>query len=163
MPKALVVYDSKTGNTEKMAIAISEGIKEAGLDVEVKHVDNTSLDDLIAADAIVMGSPTYFGNMSARMKTFIDRTIKIYTQLQNKIGAAFTSSGGIADGSETTLFSLIQAMLIHRMVIVGYQTGAYVVGHDAGSYGAVSIGKPDDECIAGCRQFGKRIADFVKR
>ncbi len=164
MSKVLVVYDSRTGNTEKMAVAISEGVKEVGLDVEVKHVDNTDLDDLTAADAIVIGSPTYFGNMSARMKAFIDRTVKIYPhKLENKIGAAFTASGGVTDGSETALFSLIQAMLMHRMLIVGYQTGAHVVGHHAGSYGAVSIGKPDDECLAGCRQFGKRIAGLVKR
>ena len=155
MPKALVVYDSKTGNTEKMARAIGEGIKEAGLDTEVKNVDNTSLDDLVTADAIVLGSPTHFCIMSTKMKALIDKSIEIYPdKLQNKIGAVFTSSMGIAGGNETTLLSLIQAMLMHRMVIVGHQSG---------SFGAVSIEVPDKECIAGCRQFGKRIANFVKR
>lgn len=154
MPKALVVYHSKTGNTEKMARAIGEGIKEAGLDAEVKSVDDTSLDDLVAAEAIVLGSPTYFCTMSDKMKAFIDRSIEIYPdKLQNKIGAAFTSSMGIAGGNETTLLSLIQAMLMHRMVIVGHQSG---------SFGAVSIEAPDEKCIAGCKEFGKRIASFVK-
>ncbi len=163
MPKALVVYDSKTGNTEKMARAISEGIKEAGLDVEVKKVDDASLDDLIAADAIVLGSPTYFGTMSGKMKVFIDKSDDIIGKLQDKIGAAFTSSAGIAGGNETTLVSLIQAMLMHRMVIIGHQRGSYVIGYSSGSYGAVSIKAPDEECITGCRQFGKRIGSLVKR
>ncbi len=164
MPKVLIVYDSRTGNTEKMAVAISEGVKDVGIDADVKYVENANLDDLVAADAIVLGSPTYFGNMSAKMKAFIDGTVKIYPhKLENKIGSAFTASGGVTDGSETALFSLIQAMLMHRMVIVGYQTGAHVVGRHAGSYGAVSIGKPDDDCLAGCRGFGKRIAAFVQR
>ena len=155
MSKALVVYDSETGNTEKMANAISEGIQEAGHDVEAKHVDKTSLDDLMAADAIVLGSPTYFCTMSGKMKNLIDKSIEIYPdKLQNKIGAAFTSSGDIAGGNETALLSLIQAMLMHRMVIVGHQSG---------SFGAVSIGEPDKECLAGCKEFGKRIAYFIKR
>jgi len=155
LSKALVVYDSETGNTEKMAKAISVGIKEAGHDVEVKHVDKTSLDDLIAADAIVLGSPTYFCTMSGKMKALIDKSIEIYPdKLQNKIGAAFTSSGDIAGGNETTLLSLIQAMLMHRMVIVGHQSG---------SFGAVSIGEPAKECLVKCKEFGQRIAYFIKR
>ena len=155
MPKALVVYDSRTGNTEKMAKAIGDGIRESGLDVEVKKVVNTTLDDLVAAEAIVIGSPTYFCNMTGRMKAFIDKSIKIYPdKLKNKIGAAFTSSDEVAGGNETTLLSLIQAMLMHTMIIVGHQSG---------SFGAVSIGTPDEKCITECRLFGKRIASFMKR
>ena len=155
MPKALVVYDSVTGNTEKMATAIGDGIRETGLDVEVKKVTATTLDDLVSAEAIVLGSPTYFCNMTGRMKAFIDNSIKIFPdKLHNKIGAAFTSSESITGGNETTLLALIQAMLMHTMVIVGHQSG---------SFGAVSIETPDEKCITECRLFGKRIASFVKR
>jgi len=154
MAKALIVYDSVTGNTQKMAKAIGNGIRETGLDVEVKRVDTTTLDDLAAAEAIVLGSPTYFCTMSAEMKALIDKSIEIYPdRLKDKIGAAFTSSDEVAGGNETTLLSLIQAMLMHRMVIVGHQTG---------SFGAVSIGMPDEKCLAECKVFGKRIASFVK-
>ena len=155
MLKALVVYDSRTGNTERMAKAIGEGIREAGLEIEIKRVGDTSLGDLVAADAIVLGSPTQFCTMSDRMKGLIDKSIKIYPdKLQNKVGAAFTSSGGIAGGNETTLLSLIQAMLMHRMVIIGHQSG---------SFGQVAIGIPDENCLKECRKFGNRIADFTKR
>jgi len=88
-----------------------------------------------------------------KVKNFIDKSIEIYPdKMQNKIGAAFTSSGDIAGGNETALLSLIQAMLMHRMVIVGHQSG---------SFGAVSIGEPDKECLASCKEFGKRIANFI--
>ena len=153
MLKGLVVYDSKTGRTEKMAMAISQGMKRAGLDVEAKRVKNVSLSDLIDADAIVLGSPTYFATMSGNMKEFIDKSIDIYPdKLMDKVGAVFTSSGGL--GEEMTLSSLILAMLSHRMIIVGHQTDA--------SFGAISIGEPDKKCIAECQIFGERIAGFTK-
>ena len=155
MCKVLIVYDSRTGNTELMAKAIGEGVREAGLDAEVTRVDDIGLDDLVRADGIVLGSPTHFCTMSDKMKTLIDKSIEIYPEkLQNKVGAAFTSSGAMAGGNETTLLSLIQAMLMHRMVIVGHQSG---------SFGAVSIGKPNEKCLTSCREFGKRIANFTEK
>ena len=164
MAKALIVYDSDTGNTEKMAIAIGEGFTEAGVLVEIKRVKNTTLDDLTAADAIVLGSPTYFGNMSGNMKSFIDKTVKLYPdKLKNKFGAAFVSAAAIGDGCETALISLIETLLIHRMVVVGLQENAKVIGRTAGSMGAISIETPDEECLTTCRGFGKRIAGFVKK
>jgi len=152
MPKGLVVYDSATGNTEKMAMAISQGMKRAGLDVEVKRVKNVSLSDLIDADAIVLGSPTYFATMSNHMKRFIDESVKIYPdKLKDKVGAAFTSYQGL--GGEMTLLSLILAMLVHRMIIVGHQSG---------ELGAISFEAPDDKHIAECEAFGERVADVTK-
>ncbi len=156
MAKALVVYDSATGNTEKMAVAIGDGLREIGLDVEVKKVNATDLDDLVAADAIVMGSPTYFSTVTAKMKALIDKSIVLWPnepgKLKNKIGAAFTSSGGT--GSETTLLCLIRAMLWHGMIIVGHQSG---------SCGAISVEAPDEKCLSDCKEFGKRIGSLVKR
>lgn len=147
MPKGLVVYDSKTGNTEKLAMAIGKGMQKAGLDASVKKVERTSLDDLAGADAIVLGSPTYFATMSAKMKDFIDKSIRVYPdKLKDKVGAAFTSCGGV--GGDTTLISLIQAMLLHRMIIVGNESG----------FGVVSIGNVNDAYLAEGEAFGERIA-----
>jgi len=158
MAKALVVYDSATGNTEKMAVAIGDGLREIGLDVEVKKVDTTNLDDLVAADAIVMGSPTYFSTVTAKMKAFIDKSIDVWPgepgKLKNKIGAAFTSCAGAEGGNETTLLALIRAMLWHGMVIVGHQSGAC---------GAFSVETPDEKCLSDCKEFGKRIGSLAKR
>ena len=57
--------------------------------------------------------------MSAKLKAFIDESIKVHTTLRGKVGGAFTSSGGIASGAETTLLSIVQAMLIHGMIVQG--------------------------------------------
>jgi len=152
MPRGLVVYDSKTGNTEKMAKAIAQGMEGGGLEVKVKRVGNASLSDLTDADAIVLGSPTYFANMSGNMKGFVDKSVELYPdKLKDRVGAVFTSYEG--QGDYTALSSLIIAMLFHQMIIVGHQSGGI---------GATSVGEPDDKCIAECQVFGSRIADFTK-
>ena len=151
MAKGLVVYDSKTGNTEKMAMAISQGMKKAGLDVKAKRVENTSLSDLTDADAIVLGSPAYFSVVSGNMKEFIDKSIELYPgKLKGKVGAAFASCD---EAGEMTLVSLIVAMLWHGMIIVGRHSGGP---------GATSLGAPDDKCLAECEAFGERIANVTK-
>ncbi len=152
MPKGLVVYHSETGHTEKMAMAISQGMERGGLEVTVKGVENASLSDLTDADAIVLGSPTYFANMSGKMKEFIDESVEIYPdKLKDKVGAVFTSYDG--EGDYTTLLSLIVALLFHQMMIVGHQSG---------KPGAISKEEPNDKCITECQVFGERIADFTK-
>jgi len=154
MAKILVVYDSKTGHTEKMALAVAEGVKQVkGVDVEVKKVNQTSLEDLLRADGIIMGSPTYYGQMSAKLKAFIDKSVKIQGKLTGKVGAAFTSSGGTASGAETTLFSILQAMLIHGMVIQGRAHSKH--------YGAAAVGTPKSAELKLCNELGKRTASLV--
>ncbi|MEM1552736.1 MAG: NAD(P)H-dependent oxidoreductase [Candidatus Bathyarchaeia archaeon] len=156
MAKILVIYDSKTGNTEKMAYAVAEGAKEVeGTEVIVKKVDQTSLEDLLAADGIIMGSPTYYGQMSAKLKALIDGSVKIHGKLEGKVGAAFTSSGGTATGAETTLLSIINAMLIHGMIVQGRANDKH--------YGAAAVEKPDKEELEYCRELGKRTATLVKK
>lgn len=154
MIKILVVYDSKTGNTEKMAFAVAEGVKQtSGVDVVVKKVDKTSLEDLLRADGIIMGSPTYYGQMSAKLKALIDKSVEIHGKLEGKVGAAFTSSAGTATGAETTLLSILQAMLIHGMIVQGRS--------DSKHYGAAAVESPDEKELETCKELGKRVADLV--
>src|SRR4030067_2332946 len=120
MAKVLIVYDSKTGHTEKMALAVAEGARQVkGVDVEVKKVNQTIIEDLPNVDGIIFGSPTYYGQMSAKLKKFIDKSVKLHGKLEGKVGAAFTSSGGTASGAETTLHSMLQALLVHGMIVQG--------------------------------------------
>lgn len=154
MAKILIVYDSKTGNTEKMALAVAEGAKQVKkVEVTVKKVDKTSLDDLCHSDGIIMGSPTYYGEMSGKLKSFIDESVKIHGRLKGKVGAAFTSSGGEASGAETTLLSILQAMLIHGMIVQGRA--------DHRHYGAVAVGSPSGRDIEDCKQLGKKVATLA--
>jgi NAD(P)H dehydrogenase (quinone) len=156
MTKVLVVYHSRGGNVARMAAAVAEGVKEGGADVVMKKVEEATLEDLTGADGIVFGAPTYFGTLSAEMKAFIDGSVRVRGRLEDKIGAAFTSSGSPTGGNETTLLSMIQGMLIHGMVIVGdpLETG--------GHYGAVAVGAPDASALIACRKLGERVAKLAK-
>jgi NAD(P)H dehydrogenase (quinone) len=154
MPKILVVYDSKSGNTETMALAVAKGAEQAGdLEVTVKKAEETKNSDLLAADGIIMGSPTYFGQMSAKLKALIDESVKVHEQLTGKVGGAFTSSGGTASGAETTLLSIVQAMLIHGMIVQGRA--------DDKHYGVAVTGAPKKRDLAECEKLGKRVAALV--
>lgn len=156
MVKILIIYDSRTGNTEKMALAITEGAQQInGVEAVVKKVEKATLQDLQEADGIVMGTPTYYGQMSGKLKAFIDESTEIHGKLKGKVGAAFTSSGGTASGAETTLLSILQTMLIHGMIIQGR--------HDDKHYGAASVEDPDQESIESCKELGKRVASLAER
>lgn len=149
----LVAYDSKTGNTEKMARAVAEGAKEAGVDVIIKKARETTNEDLLKADGIIIGSPTYYGQMASEVKAVFDRSVKIHGKLEGKVGAAFTSSGGTACGAETTILSILEAMLVHGMIIQGHAN----IQH----YGPAAVGEPKKQDEEKCRQSGKRVVDLV--
>jgi len=137
-----------------MAFAVAEGAKQvSGVDVTVKKVNKTTIEDLLSAGGIIIGSPTYYGQMSAKLKALIDKSVKIHGKLEGKVGAAFTSSGGTASGAETTLLSILQAMLIHGMIIQGRPNDKH--------YGAAAVESPKKEELKLCRELGKRTASLV--
>jgi multimeric flavodoxin WrbA len=100
----LVVYHSKKGSTQKMAEEISKGAKDAGSNVIIKSINDCSMSDLLATDAIAFGSPTYYCNIAWQPKKFLDETIlEFYSQghsLRGKICGCFTSTSGYNDGKE---------------------------------------------------------------
>jgi NAD(P)H dehydrogenase (quinone) len=152
--KVLVLYDSESGNTEKMALAVMDGVRQVqSVDVALKRVTEASLDDLQGADGIIVGSPTYYGLMSGKLKVFLDESVKIHGELAGKVGGAFTSSGGAASGAETTLLSIIEAMLIHGMIVQGNS----ITEH----YGAAARGSPDKKAVESCMELGKRVASLA--
>ncbi len=154
MASVLIVYDSGTGNTEKMAFTVAQGARQvAGVSVEVKKSEQATLEDLLNADGIIMGSPTYYGQMSAKLKALIDKSVEIHGKLEGKVGAAFTSSGGTATGAETTILSILEAMLIHGMIVQGRS--------DDKHYGAAALESPDNEEVKFCQELGKRTANLV--
>jgi NAD(P)H dehydrogenase (quinone) len=155
MARILVVYYSRTGNTEKMAQLVAEGAKKAGAEVTVKKVQQTTPDDLIKQDALIFGSPTYYGTMAWEMKKLIDDSVKYHGKLDGKVGAAFSSSGNLAGGNETTVLDILKAFLIHGMIIQGDPKGDH--------YGPAAVGAPDDRSSAECRRLGERIAALAKK
>lgn len=158
MPDVLIVYDSESGNTEKMARYVAEGVKAVdGVSVKVQRAESTTNEDLLATDGIIAGSPVYYGLMSAKLKAVFDTSVKIHGKLDGKVGGAFASSGGIATGAETTIFSIIEALLVHGMIVQGNARGP--MQH----YGAAAKGAPDEKEQESCRMLGKRVAQLVQR
>ena len=155
MPKVLILYFSKSGNTEKMAHLIAEGVKRETVDVSVKPVKDTKLEELLNFEGVVIGSPTYFGSMAAEIKSFLDESDKIHGKLKGKIGGAFSSSANIGGGNETTVMSILKALLIHGMIIQGSANGDH--------YGPIAIEKPDKRSEKLCIEYGRMIAKLVLR
>lgn len=117
--KVLIVYDSSTGNTEKMAHAVARGVEAAGVGVDVNNVDEASVDELTGIDGLILGSPVYYGLPSGKLKEFVDASVKHHGKLEGKVGGAFASSGGGHSGAETTILALLEALLIHGMIVWG--------------------------------------------
>jgi len=111
MPKAIIIYYSRSGNTKQMAQLVAEGLKKEGVDVTVKDVLDTGADELLGYDAIIIGSPTYYGSMAAEIKKLLDDSVKFHGKLEGKVGAAFASSANVGWGNETTILDILNAML----------------------------------------------------
>ena len=147
----LIIYDSYTGNTGKLAQAVADGAKGvAGAKVTLKKADQVKLPDMLKADGIIVGSPAYYGLMTAKLKDLFDRSVKLHGRLAGKVGAAFTTAGGNATGAETTLLSILTAMLIHGMVVQGRSSEKH--------FGAACVGAPDAKAIKFGEELGKRTA-----
>lgn len=155
MAKAIVIYHSRSGNTKEMAQIIAQAMNEAALPTECKPVSDVNPDEVFSYDAIVIGSPTYYGQMAAPIKQLIDDLVGRHGHLDGKVGAAFSSSANIAGGNETTIMGIIETMLISGMIVQGDPRGDH--------YGPVSIGKPDERVRMQCTRRGKRIADLTKK
>ena len=92
MSQILIVYYSRGGNTEKLAKAVAEGVREAGGHPSIKTVDEVDINTLPDYDGIIAGSPVYFGMMAAELKKFFDESVVVVRKkLTNKVGAAFTT------------------------------------------------------------------------
>jgi len=155
MAKGIVVYYSRSGNTEQMAELIAESMNKAELPTECKSVDKVKAGDLLGFDAIVIGSPTYYGQMAGPIKQLIDDLVGNHGKLDGKIGGAFSSAANIGGGNETTIMGIVEAMLIAGMIVQGDPQGDH--------YGPVSIGKPDDRVRKQCQRRGRRIAGLTRR
>ncbi|HCR85311.1 MAG TPA: NADPH-dependent FMN reductase [Alphaproteobacteria bacterium] len=123
MAKIAIVYHSGYGHTKKVADLVAEGAKSSGAEVSVYDAETAivKIDELDNADAIIFGSPTYMGGVSAKFKEFCDATSKKwFTQAwKNKIAAGFTNSGSLSGDKQGTLQYLVTFAMQHGMVWVG--------------------------------------------
>jgi NAD(P)H dehydrogenase (quinone) len=156
--QVLVMYYSASGNTKKLAEAVAKGVKESGgVQCVLKAAKDVTNEDLTASDGIIAGSPVYYGAMAAQLKAVFDKSVAVRDKMENKIGAAFATSGDPSGGKETTLLSIIQAMLISNMIIVGDPPDA------TGHYGTSCVGEPDEQTAVNAQKLGRRVAELVKK
>ena len=154
----LILYFSKSGNTRKLAEAIARGVDGVeGVDAVLMPTKEVTKDDFLKSDGIIAGSPVYFGVMAAELKRVFDEFVGVRKQMEDKVGAAFATSGDATGGKETTMMSIIQTLLIYGMVIVGDPMSA------TGHYGVACAGAPDSKCEENGMKLGRRVAELAKR
>ena len=196
MTRVLVLYYSSYGHVEKMAEAVAEGVREAGAEVTVKRVPElvpediakksgykldqkapiATVDELPNYDAIILGVPTRFGNMSSQMKHFLDQTGDLWATnaLVGKVGSVFTSTATQHGGQESTILSTHVVLLHLGFVLVGLpyswagQTGVREI--TGGSpYGASTITdsngsrQPSANELEGARYQGRHVAQIAAK
>lgn len=196
MTKVLVLYYSTWGHIEQMAYAAAEGARAAGAEVVVKRVPElvpaevaqaahykldqkapvATVEELPEYDAIIFGTPTRYGTMTAQMKNFLDQTGGLWAQgrLIGKVGSIFTSSATQHGGQESTILTTLPVLLHHGMVVVGLpyafqgQTGVDEVKGGT-PYGASTIAggdgsrQPSQVELDGARYQGKHVAQIAAK
>ncbi|MDX8391676.1 MAG: flavodoxin domain-containing protein [Mariprofundaceae bacterium] len=176
--KALIVYHSDYGSTEKIAQAIADGMRagQANITLELKQATQTTPDDLLAADVMVFGTPVHMGSMAWQMKKLIDETSSLWMEnaLQGKIGGVFASGSGFGNaggGVELTMAGLHANFLEHGMIVVGFPKNA--LGYaDGGLHWGVYArtgnhqGMPDgvnDAQLTAARSYGAHLIDVAEK
>ena len=155
--QVLVLYHSKGGNTQKLAEAIAKGVESRGANALLKSTAEVTKEDFLNSSGIIAGSPVYFGVMAAELKRVFDEFVSTRKKMENKVGAAFATSGDPSGGKETTLISIIQCLLIYGMVIAGDPLDA------TGHYGVSCVGAPDDKATANGEKLGRRVAELCAK
>jgi NAD(P)H dehydrogenase (quinone) len=201
--KVLIVFYSMYGHIQTMAEAVAEGARAVdGAEVEIKRVPETLSDDVIqamgaadaqkalaekyevvthadleAADAIIIGTPTRFGNMIGQMREFLDSTGPLWASgaLIGKVGSVFTSTATQHGGQESTILTTHVTLLHHGMVIVGLPYGRFpgqmtldeITG--GSPYGASTIAAgdgsrmPSENELEGARVQGSYVAEIASK
>ncbi|MGY6646944.1 MAG: NAD(P)H:quinone oxidoreductase [Salinarimonas sp.] len=196
MARVLVLYYSSYGHIETMAGAVAEGAREAGAEVTIKRVPElvpqeiaeksgykldqaapiATVEELADYDAVIFGTGTRFGNMTAQMKNFIDQAGGLWAQgkLVGKVGAVFTSTATQHGGQESTILSFHTVLLHLGFIIVGlpYSFTAQM-GHDEvmgnSPYGASTIAggdgsrQPSQVELDGARYQGRHVAEIAAK
>ncbi|NUO64852.1 MAG: NAD(P)H:quinone oxidoreductase [Gemmatimonadaceae bacterium] len=155
MPKVLVLFHSRTGRTAALAEAIAEGASSVKFaEVELRRLENLapraadasapasrcraleSVESIADYDAIIVGSPSWYGGMSAEVKHVLDQLGPLSggRPLVDKVGSAFSTANAAQGGEETTVQSILVAMMHQGMLIVPPAYGEDVAA--ARSHGA---------------------------
>ena len=155
--QVLVLYYSKSGNTKKLAEVVAGGVESTGLKAVLKSTQEVTRDDFLNSGGVIAGSPVYFEVMAADLKRIFDEFVGTRKKMENKVGAAFATGGHHSGGKETTIFSILQCMLIYGMIVAGDPMSA------SGHYGVACLGAPDKQAEDDGFKIGVRVAELCRK
>lgn len=162
MTKVVIVYDS-IGATAKLAQAVADGAASVpNTEIALLTAKDATVDDLISADGIILGSPNWHG-LTAPMKELLDQTGLAWEQakLVGKVGGAFTTGWSRGAGNELTLLTIVHPMIAHGMIFVGLPWSARMT-RSGSYYGPTSMGRPKKEDLAQGEALGRRVARYAR-
>ena len=187
MSYILIIYYSKHGTTKNLAKYISYGVESNSMEALIRTVPNSfeksknvaehkfaSTEELSNCAGVILGSPSYFGNMAAPLKNYIDKTSNIWVNgnLLNKPAAVFCSSSSMHGGQETTLVSMMIPLIHHGAIIVGlpfYKTSLINTKGGGSPYGPTHVNmnrkgnKISDIEKELCISLGKRVSSIASK
>ena len=166
--RILITWHSETGNTEKLAREIAQGVRSvSGVEAVTRKTAEVTREEILRADGILLGTPVHWQNASQEAKQFIDRVGEALggskTLGEGRTAGAFCTGGGAASGKDLARLSILAAFLGMRFVVIG--------GLDAEGYGTTGTQAttgPDDPGLSGkeleeARRFGERFARLTRR
>lgn len=171
--QVLIVVASQTGRTARMAEAVAEGAKDAGADVVLRSAVDATDADLLAADAVILGSGVHMGGIESSMRAFFERSAPLWLQgaLAGKLGAAFATAGaGARGGAELALLSLLAFLAENGMLLVpphnrlpGYTAAGCHWGPVAWTHPRSGVAGPTEAHLTMARAHGRYVAACAAR
>lgn len=158
--QVLIIYYSMGGRTKKLAEEIARGVVSVeGARCELKSAEDVRKEDITGADALIAGSPSYLGSMASEIKKVFEKNIGVRDKMCGKVGAAFASAAETPGGAETTILSIVQAMLVYGMIVAGVPSSTA-----SGYYGAAAVKDSDAESsMRDAYELGRRVAKIAAR
>lgn len=161
-PTILLLFDSRGGLTQHLAEAVAEGVRAVdGVTLSYRSIDEAHQRELLACDALIVGSPNWSG-MTGKLKEWFDYSGDLWesNELAGKPGAVFTAGWSRSGGIEVTLLQLMHLLLAHGMVFVGLPWSERM--RTSGSYyGATAHGDVTEDDREQARALGRRVAEIT--
>lgn len=162
----LIAYHSAEGHTQAMAEAVAKGARSvAGIEVKLVAVKEAKAADVLAADAIIIGSPVYNANLAPPVQEFINSWPFKDAPLRDKLGAAFVTAGGISAGEELAQMNILHSMLVFGMIVAGGPNwrspfGASAIVNEE-PFKSPEKGHVESGFLAKGEALGKRVAELA--
>ncbi|MEX2117519.1 MAG: flavodoxin family protein [Bacteroidota bacterium] len=163
-PIVLIVYYSEGGHTRQLAEAVASGAETVReVEVRLRSVEDVDSSEVLSAAAIILGSPVFNAAVAPKVQTFVN-SWPFNGLMKDKIGAAFTTGGGISAGEELVQVSLLHSMMMFGMIIVGGE-------HWRSAFGASAVtneepfqkGRVSKQFLEKGVMLGKRVAKLALR